>query len=180
MGDASADRLRYEQWVRLYARQLYQYAYRLSGDHGIAEDLVQECFAEAWKCIAKQREPDKARAWLFTILRHRFARQFRRKIKTVTLPEDSEQHPSAGQDPAERLEDREMLQRGLMSLSIEQRQALLMVFVEQLSCRETASTLGIPLGTVLSRLDSARRALRSALGMPQRVRRGGTPPKVLR
>lgn len=176
MDDASADRLRYEQWVSLYARPLYRFAYRLAGAHAQAEDLVQECFAEAWRCIEKQREPEKARAWLFAILRYRFAHYVRKRPRTVSLPEEFEP-PAPGLDPAGQLGERELLQLGLMRLSVEQRETLLMVFVEQLTCRQTATTLGIPIGTVLSRLDSARRALRGVLGMPQRGRR--TEPKVM-
>jgi RNA polymerase sigma-70 factor (ECF subfamily) len=64
----------------------------------------------------------------------------------------------------EKLADQDALQMAMAALNPSIRQTLLMVFVEGLTCRETAASLEIPIGTVLSRLDSARRSLRQALG----------------
>ena len=57
--------------------QLYNFAHWLTQDRSEAEDLVQETFTEAWKSIGSQREPEKARAWLFQILRYRHAHRIR-------------------------------------------------------------------------------------------------------
>ena len=67
------NRRRYESWVRLYAPRLYRFAYRLSGHHQVAEDLIQETFLEAWRGIDNLKEEERALGWLFQILRFRHA-----------------------------------------------------------------------------------------------------------
>ena len=171
MGDvqsnASPHALQYEHWVRLHARDLYRFAYRLCGSHMTAEDLVGETFSEAWKSITKLREPEKARAWLFQILRHRYARWVERAKKTrhvERLSDDPDAHPASRIcDPANRVADQDAIQLGLNQLSEDIRLTFLMAFTENLTCREVAAELGIPLGTVLSRLNSARQKLRVVL-----------------
>lgn len=158
-------RLLYEQWVRAYATQLYRFAYRLTGNHQVAEDLVQETFVEAWRSIANQREPDKARAWLFQILRFRYAHQIRdAKARIQTSPLDSQMAAAQRARPAmEILAERESLQDALNLLAPEVRETFLMVFLQGYKCREAAADLHVPLGTILSRLSRARAALREAL-----------------
>src|SRR5438874_1463106 len=100
----------YEQWVRAYATQLYRFAYRLMGNHQVAEDLVQETFVEAWRSIENQREPEKARAWLFQILRFRYAHHLRdAKARIQTAPLDAQQAEPA-RPAVEVLAEREALQ----------------------------------------------------------------------
>jgi RNA polymerase sigma-70 factor (ECF subfamily) len=168
MNQTESHRRLYEQWVRLYAPELYRYALRLSGQSQIAEDLVQETFMEAWKSIARQKDPARARAWLFQILRYRFShyrRDNRHHHQTQALAESSDHHPSDTVRPAlETLADQDWLAAGLAVLSPNIRQTFLMVFQEGRTCRETAESLHIPIGTVLSRLDSARHSLRAAMG----------------
>jgi len=168
MNPTESHRRLYEQWVRLYAPELYRYALRLSGQQQIADDIVQETFMEAWKSIARQKDPARARAWLFQILRYRFShyrRDNRHHHQTQALAENSDHHPSDGVRPAlETLADQDWLAAGLAVLSPNIRQTFLMVFQEGRTCRETAESLHIPIGTVLSRLDSARHSLRAAMG----------------
>jgi RNA polymerase sigma-70 factor (ECF subfamily) len=164
-------RLQYEQWVRLYAPELYRFAYRLSGQKHVAEDLLQETFVEAWRSIGKQKYADKARAWLFQILRYRythFLRDNRHHHKTGALPQQFGHPSDMSLHPLQQMAERDALQAALETLSDAVRQTFLMVFAEGLTCRETAAELGIPLGTVLSRVDAARRALRERLQEPQK------------
>lgn len=173
----------YEQWVRSYAPELYRYACRLTGSPPSAEDLVQETFTEAWKSLAARREPTAPRAWLFQILRFRHARLAREGMRGASigpLPDHSDDHPAVPvQPPLDALADRDALQSALASLSPQIRETFLMVFAERLTCRETAEALRIPVGTVLSRLDAARRALRPLLADFHREKRdhgqGGEP-----
>jgi RNA polymerase sigma-70 factor, ECF subfamily len=168
MAQTEAHRREYEQWVRDYASELYSYAYRLTSRRQIAEDLLQETFMEAWRSVAKRREGSPARAWLFQILRYRFShwlRDTRHQRQVVGLMEnEDDQAADPIRSPLEKLAAQDYIQAGLRTLSPIIRQTFLMVYMEQLTCRETAETLGIPLGTVLSRLDAARRTLRAEMG----------------
>lgn len=168
MAESDPNRAKYEQWVRAYAPALYRYAYRLAGRRDIAEDLLQETFVEAWRSIQRQTHAQGAQGWLFQILRRRFShflRDTRAQRQTRSLAQmQDDQPPDALPLPLKRLADQDAMQAALSLLNPAIRQTLLMVFVEGLTCRETAATLKIPIGTVLSRLDSARRSLRQTLG----------------
>lgn len=168
LAQADPHRAKYEQWVRAYAPALYRYAYRLAGNRHVAEDLLQETFVEAWRSIEKQTKAEGARGWLFQILRHRYShylRDTRSHRQTRSLGQSQDEHPPDSFPlPLEKLADQDALQMAMAALNPSIRQTLLMVFVEGLTCRETAASLQIPIGTVLSRLDSARRSLRQALG----------------
>ena len=175
----------YEQWVREHARDLYRFGLRLCGDADTAEDLVQETFYHAWRGRGSLRSREKARAWLFQILRHRYARWARLGRPPMTAaPADLDQRaetPKPG--PGEALADRETLQEALDALDDRFRMPLLMVFVQGLTCRQTADQLDLPLGTVLSRIHRARRQLRRALSQETRPPAQDAPdesPLVLR
>jgi RNA polymerase sigma-70 factor (ECF subfamily) len=167
MATSDVHRWRYEEWVRSYAPELYRYAHRLTGHRQLAEDLTQETFVEAWRSVEKQKHEGRARAWLFQILRFRyshFLRDTRRHRQVQALSEHADDHPPvAAPLPLDRLADQDEIQTALETLSPVVRQTFLMVFFEGLTCRETAASLDIPMGTVLSRLDTGRRALRAAL-----------------
>lgn len=155
----------YEQWVRDHAAELYRLAYRFCGDRDVAEDLVQETFYEAWKCLGRLRHDDRARAWLFQILRHRYARLRRTESRTpLHVPLDSVEPDSIGApSEADASIKRDALQTALNSLSDRVKIPLLMVFIEGQTCQETADRLDLPLGTVLSRIHRAKRRLRELL-----------------
>jgi RNA polymerase sigma-70 factor (ECF subfamily) len=182
MAQPDSHRQKYEQWVRLYAPDLYRYAYRLTGKTQIAEDLVQETFFEAWRSIASQKGPSKARAWLFQILRYRHAHYLRdtlRHRQTTSLDQNEDNHPAdAFRPPLEKLATEDALQLALDKLSPIIRETVLMVFVEGRTCRETAQSLRIPLGTVLSRLDNARRSLRVMLNDIRPIHRTAPAQKL--
>jgi RNA polymerase sigma-70 factor, ECF subfamily len=167
MEQADANRRRYEQWVRQFARPLYCYAYRLTGNGHIAEDLVQETFTEAWRSMARQNDEERARAWLFQILRFRHAHLIRdrgRRLQPMRLMDNAdEQAADVARPPLEKLAEQDAIGMALNELSLPLRETFLLVFMEGCTCREAAEKLRIPLGTVLSRLDSARRVLRTAL-----------------
>jgi len=157
--------MQYEQWVQTFAPELYRFAYRLAGNHQIAEDLVQETFVEAWRSLANQRQPEKARAWFFQILRFRYSHFLRDKkhhLQTGPLTEGID--PATAEPPVpEAVGDREIMQQALNGLAPEVRETFLMVFMQGYKCREVAADLHVPLGTVLSRLSRARSLLRKML-----------------
>lgn len=160
-------RLLYERWVRDFSGELYGMAYRLCGDRETAEDLVQETFYHAWKGMRKLRDHGKARSWLYTILRFRHAhllrRQTRRIRATASVDGLLERAEDGAPSPLAQLSDRDAIQTALDGLDETLKAPVLMVFIQGLTCRETAEALDIPLGTVLSRIHRARQRLRSAL-----------------
>ncbi len=154
----------YERWVCDYASELFGYAYRLCGDREIADDLVQETFYEAWKSKGGLRHEDRARAWLFQILRHRYGRWRRHENRgplKVSIDAVNLEIVGAGSETAPPQHDE--LQKALDRLSDRLKLPLLMVLVQGLTCQEAADCLDLPLGTVLSRIHRAKRKLRETL-----------------
>lgn len=168
-------RKQYEQWVSAYAPELYRFAYRLSGKHQVAEDLLQETFVEAWRSIRNQREPGKERAWLYQILRFRYAHHLRDRKQEPQMAMLEEDMAAARRAvPAlEALAERESLEMALGLLSPEIRETFLMVFMQGYKCREAAEDLKVPIGTVLSRLSRARETLRRSLETTRAKGQGG-------
>jgi RNA polymerase sigma-70 factor, ECF subfamily len=157
----ASDRSRelYETLVSAHATDLYRFAFRLVGSASAAEDLVQETFQEAWRGLARLRSPESGRAWLFQILRNRHAHRVRAAQRRPNVTTDVDTLAERAFDPM----SRSSLQDALDELEDRFTIPFLMVFVEGLTCRETADALGLPIGTVLSRIHRARTALRRAL-----------------
>ncbi len=151
------------QLVAEHHAAVYRYAYRLSGAVADAEDLTQQVFLTAHKKLAQVRKAESIRSWLFTILRRRFIRAVRqrRPIAAGTLQFNVENVPAAV--PADETIDREMLQRALNELPPAYRVVLTMFYFEDCSYREISERLGMPMGTVMSRLARAKAHLRVAL-----------------
>ncbi|MBI4243161.1 MAG: RNA polymerase sigma factor [Planctomycetes bacterium] len=148
----------YEQLVSDHYELAYRLAYRLSGDRDAAEDLVQETFYDAWRSIRTLKNPSSAKAWLITILRHRFYRWSKscKKRKEISFSEVG--HEFVAADKVNSI-DQEKLQDALNTLDYGQREIFLLVYLRDLKCREVAEMLNLPLGTVLSRTARARQAL---------------------
>ena len=166
MADANNHRRRYEDWVRDYSASLYRSAYRMTGQAAAAEDIVQETFYHAWRSRKSLKDQNKAASWLYSILRHRYAHWVRdqvRRPKMMVMDEGMEHPRDRSRPPLQQLADREALQKALDALDDRFKTVFLMVFLEGLTCRETAEKLELPLGTVLSRIHRARRFLRAQL-----------------
>lgn len=167
MNRDDAQRMRYEQWVDQWATDLFRFAVRLCGRRDLADDLVQETFFHAWRSMDTLRDDSRARAWLFQILRHRWSHAVRTDTRRprTTAPLESVTHRADddAEAPLDRMSRREQVQTALAGLDERYRLPLLLVFVEGMTCREAADELNVPLGTVLSRIHRARKAMRTAL-----------------
>jgi len=154
--------------------QLYNFAHWLTQDASEAEDLVQETYAKALRGFSSFRLGTNFRAWMFRILRNSFLTSRAGLKSTVALADDAEE-TIASADPTPEASliahaDRESVREALCELTLPFREILLLCEVEEMSYEEISQTLGIPMGTVMSRLSRARKALRVHL---QAKLRGG-------
>ena len=146
-----------------HAPALYRIAYRLVGDPHDAEDVVQETLRSAWKSRENFTSGRGQRAWLAAILRRRVIDRWRRAgRRTVLVGEGPLEVPVTAADPTAN-EFTDEMQQALSQLPQELRESLLLVVVGELTHQETANALGVPLGTVLSRVSRARQRLRKHL-----------------
>ncbi len=141
---------------------LRRYARALSGAG--ADDLVQDCLERAWRRRESLRSEEEIRVWLFAILHNLYVSGIRRQSRQPEPVGLSDNDTSLSNLPAQEssmeLED---VDRALTALDPDQRAAVLLVGVEDMSYQEAAVILGIPLGTLMSRLHRGRRRLRALL-----------------
>ncbi len=146
-----------ERLVELIPR-LRRYARALVGDRASADDLVQDTLERAWAKLHLYRRGTDLRAWLFTVMHNVHVNKVRATRVTDTLEDElPELAQRASQGDTLLLRD---LDRAIARLPSEQRAVLLLVTLEEMSYEEVARALGIPTGTVMSRLSRAREKLR--------------------
>ncbi len=154
--------------------QLRRYARVLVRDASTADDLVQDCLARALTRTHLWQEDTNLRAWLFTILYNQYVDQVRRAAREGTAVEINDAEPLLAVEPIQdhQLELRD-LDRALAKLPDKQRVPILLVGLEGMHYQATAALLGIPVGTVRSRISRGREALRGLIraGVDQRGER---------
>lgn len=157
-----------QQMVDDHYAMLYRYAYRLSGSADQAADLTQEAFCKAQAQYAQLRDPTRAKAWLFSILRHAYLHQVRldQTRRLVSLDAIGAQHAFAddpGDDDSLPDIDPARLQAALNDLDEPFRTPLILFYFEEFSYRDIAEEMQLPIGTVMSRLARAKAYLRDRL-----------------
>jgi RNA polymerase sigma-70 factor (ECF subfamily) len=144
---------------------LRRYARALTRDRTAADDLVQDCLERAITRWGQRREDGDVRSWMFAIL-HNLAvnrmRQSARRGAMLPIEDASDAALSRPATQEDALRHRDLVQ-ALGQLPEEQRAVLLLVSVEDLSYAETARVLGVPIGTVMSRLSRGRDRLRELM-----------------
>jgi RNA polymerase sigma-70 factor (ECF subfamily) len=150
-----------EKLVEEHYAALYRYAYRLSGSAADAEDLTQDAFCQAQRKLGQLRDWDKAKPWLFSILRNAYLHRVRaeKHVPMVSLDGDLPERPP---EPLPEI-DPHCLQQALNELPEGFRTPLVLYYFEDFSYRAIAEHLELPLGTVMSRLARAKAHLRSRL-----------------
>ena len=141
---------------------LRRYAAALLRSRQEADDLVHDCLVRALDKLHTRRDDADVRAWLFTIMHNLFISQMRRRRSRPPPDSLDESHEAAhSQRPSQEdgLHWRD-LRRGLERLPEEQRSVVLLVTVEDLSYAQAAQVLGVPVGTIMSRLARGRERLR--------------------
>jgi RNA polymerase sigma-70 factor (ECF subfamily) len=158
-GDHAAfDALATEAFHRLYA-----IARRILRDEYVAQDAVQETLVRAWRDLRELRDPARFDAWLHRLLVHACADEGRRHRRRRVEVGDVAEGAPAPSDEIGRLADRDELERAFENLSIEHRAVLVLTHYLGMTAPEVAQTLGIPPGTVYSRLHYGTRQLREIL-----------------
>jgi RNA polymerase sigma-70 factor (ECF subfamily) len=157
--------------------QLYNFAHWLAGDRAAAEDLVQETYMKALKGFSSFQQGTNFRAWMYRILRNNFLTT-QAGLKT-TLSLDSVDEPSLEPGTADTPEsillsriEQDAIRRALEAMPVHYREIVLLCDLEEMSYQEISQALGIPIGTVMSRLSRARKLIRTLLtarpeGAPQ-------------
>ncbi len=158
------DRQAFSELVRRHREGVVNVVYRMCGDANLAEDAAQEAFIRAWQHLRSYRPRSPFRNWLYRIATNVALDALRREKETVDVDTlelaVSDNGPQAIVEGAER---GERVRQAVLALPSASRAVLVLREYEGLSYREIAETLGIPMGTVMSRLNYARSRLREAL-----------------
>jgi RNA polymerase sigma-70 factor (ECF subfamily) len=157
----------FETLVIPHTASLLRFARRLCQDSAAAEDLVQEALLRGWRNYKQLRAASNHRAWIFRILLNAWHSEGRKRRARPEPVPIHEALPQAGMGVDEATE----IQQALTFLPEAQREVLLLAVVEGFTCREIGEMLGVPLGTVMSRLGRARAAMKE-LTSPKQTEAG--------
>ena len=157
--------------VRRYNTKVYSLAYRLLNSVEDAEDVAQDTFSQAFKGLVSFRGTSKFYTWLFRITYNLAISQRRKRKPALSLNSQTDSQgeitlPSDDASPMKNMEDEEgktLMDKALGLLSLDHRAGLVLKEIEGFSYEEIALSLGVPVGTVRSRLHRARLELRAIL-----------------
>ncbi|MBN8913781.1 MAG: sigma-70 family RNA polymerase sigma factor [Rhizobiales bacterium] len=162
-GDVEAFRALFDT----YAPRVKSYMLRQGADPATAEELAQETLLAVWrKAALYSGEKGSATTWIFTIARNLRIDRLRKEVAWQPLPENNDERASEDPAPDEQLSERERGERVramLAELPPDQSEVVNLAFIEGLSHSEIATRLGLPLGTVKSRMRLAYQKIRDAL-----------------
>jgi RNA polymerase sigma-70 factor (ECF subfamily) len=160
--------LTWEEVARVYGRKIYNFAYRLTGDPDDAHDLVQEVLLRVRRGLASY-QPGSFEGWLWRITRNAFLDDVRRKKRRPTspLPDEVDRWDLASSESADleyaRVSLGDDIQKALLELPVEFREAVVLCDVIGLSYEEISRAVAVPIGTVRSRIHRGRKMLRDLL-----------------
>jgi RNA polymerase sigma-70 factor (ECF subfamily) len=165
------DRGAFGELVRRHREGVVNVVYRMCGDASLAEDAAQEAFIRAWQHLPTYRPHAPFRNWVYRIASNGALDMLRREKETVDIDALPLVHPGEGPEAAvDGSERAEQVRQAVLALPPASRLALVLREYAGLSYREIADTLGIPMGTVMSRLNYARNRLRESLAPYLEVR----------
>lgn len=164
----------FEELAMPHFAKLYNFACWLTRDTAAAEDLVQETYMKALRGFSSFQQGTNFRAWIYRILRNTFLTSQTGLKATAALDAEDENipEPATHSTPESILLARmefETIQQALETLPVHHREVILLCDLEEMSYQEIGQTLSIPIGTVMSRLSRARKAMRILLS-PNEVR----------
>lgn len=161
---ATGDEDAFAALYRSYQKRLFGYLFRLVRDASAAEELVDDVLLDVWRGASRFRGASRVSTWIFGIAHHKAVNVLRRKIPLEEEPAVALADPSESIEATLGREDlRERLAASLTSLSPAHREVVELTLTEGFSVDEIAAIVGIPAGTVKTRMFHARRALRTLL-----------------
>ena len=169
VADRAGDFGSFEELAMPHFAKLYNFAHWLAQDRAAAEDLVQETYMKALRGFSSFQQGTNFRAWMYKILRNTFLTTKAGLKVSVSLDSDGDDkpaEPAVTETPESVLLARvevETIQSALEKLPVKFREIILLCDLEEMSYQEIGETLGIPIGTVMSRLSRARKAMRELL-----------------
>lgn len=156
------DRAAFDEIASSIVDRLYAIAYRILRNGPSAEEATQQALVTIWRNLPGLRDAERFDAWAYRLLVNATYAEHRRRRRDAVPSLDD--RPNADlHDAYLSVDDRDQLERGFRRLPAEQRAVLVLQHYLDLSHDEMADVLGIPVGTVRSRLHAARRAMRAAL-----------------
>ena len=161
-----------DELIEQHAPLLYRYAYRLTGNSHEAEDLTQQTYLLVQQRGHQLREVQALRSWLLTIVRNVFLKSRRHRGRGCSL--DDIEEPRVVEESWDSPVDRELLQQALLEMSEEFRSPLVLYYFEDFSYQQIADHMGVPIGTVMSRLSRAKTFLKKRLTADEEC--ATTPP----
>jgi RNA polymerase sigma-70 factor (ECF subfamily) len=175
------DREACSELIRRHHSQVYGYLRRLGADPALAEDLTQETYASAWQGVRSLRKAASLRSWLLTIARNQFFQWARARRPGPTLsepPERKDEAPGAELTLVRDERDR-AVRRAVAGLEPLLRETVALHYFQGLSFRETGAVLGVPAGTVKSRVHRALGCLHALLEQQEADHEGQRAEKAL-
>ena len=149
--------------------RLYAAALLILRDEARAEDATQEALVAAWRDLSALRDPDRFDAWIHRLLARSCYREARRGRRRWAVEMEVRPSQTVEPDPAPHLADRDELERGFRRLDADQRSVIVLHYYLGLTLDEVGEALGIPPGTVRSRLHRATATMRAALDADARL-----------
>lgn len=162
--------------VRDWYDPLFRFAVSLSGNRDDALDLTQNAFLKLSRNADRIREPAKAKSWLFQTVHREYIDQYRRNRRRPEHPLEAAAEPAAATESPGRSIDAARLREVLEVLEERFRAPLALFYLQQLSYREIAEALDIPVGTVMSRLRRGKDRLRALLEAGETGKTGASGP----
>ena len=154
----------FEELVRIWEKRLFYYIRRLVDDEQDAWQILQETWVKVLQGIRKLRQPKKLPSWLYRIARNTTVSHLRTKYtRQLLLEQDVNLRDIEDNVDNLAFKDAEQVHYGLGRISLHHREVLTLFFLQDLSIEEIAEVLEIPVGTVKSRLNYAKRALKAVL-----------------
>lgn len=157
------DRDAYEALARASVDRLYAIAYQITRDPDRADEAVQQALVAMWRDLPSLRDSGRFEAWTYRLVSNASFQELRRRRRAVVTELSPDEVLGASEDVAGDVARRDQLDRALAQLTPEHRTVLVLRHLTGLSIDELATVLGIPRGTVASRLHHATSALRAAV-----------------